>query len=96
VPGKMVMGIQVIPQADNLYEVVDRAIEAIEASGLRFEVCPMETVVEGELDQLLAVAKAAHRACLAAGAKSVITHIKLAERGGSDAVQIDDIMRNYR
>ena len=94
--GRMVMGIQVIPQADDFYGVVDRAIEAIASTGLRYEVCPMETVVEGDLDALLSAARAAHRACLGAGARSVITHIKLAERAGEADVDISDIMRKYR
>ncbi|NPV09555.1 MAG: thiamine-binding protein [Anaerolineae bacterium] len=93
---KMVMGIQVIPQAEDVYGVVDRAIEAIRASGLRYEVTPMETVVEGELDELLDVARRAHRAALEAGARSVQTHIKLAERGGGRDVSVADIMARYR
>ena len=93
---KMVMGIQVIPQTDAVYDVVDRAIAAIEASGLPYEVTPLETVVEGELDELLAVAKAAHRATLEAGARSVITHIKLAEHAGGEDVTRDGIMTRYR
>jgi len=93
---KMVMAIQVIPQADNVYDVVDRAIEAIEASGLPYEVTPMETVVEGELDELLEVAKRAHRATLEAGADSVITHIKLAERAQGQDMTTAAIMARYR
>ena len=92
----MVMGIQVMPQADDVYAVVDRAIAAIAASGLPYEVTPLETVVEGELDELMGVAKAAHRACLEAGARSVITHIKLAERAAGDDLTSADIMARYR
>lgn len=94
--GKMVMGIQVMPQAEETYDVVDRAIAAIAASGLPYEVTPLETVVEGELDELLEVAKAAHRACLKAGARSVITHIKLAERAEGADLTSADIMVRYR
>ena len=93
---KLVMGIQVLPQAEDFYSVVDRAIEEIARSGLRYEVCPMETVVEGELDELLEVAKRAHQACLAAGARSVVTHIKLAERAGDKDITIGSIMEKYR
>ncbi|MGQ9554003.1 MAG: thiamine-binding protein [Anaerolineae bacterium] len=93
---KLVMGIQVLPQAENFYAVVDRAIEEIARSGLRYEVCPMETVVEGELDELLEVAKRAHRACLEAGASRVITNIKLAERAGDQDITIGSIMEKYR
>lgn len=94
--GKMVMGIQVMPQAESIYDVVDRAIAAIAAGGLPYEVTPLETVVEGELDELLEVAKRAHRACLKAGARSVITHIKLAERAEGEDLTRDDIMVRYR
>ncbi len=92
----MVMGIQVMPQADDVYGVVDRAIAAISASGLPYEVTPLETVVEGELDELMEAAKAAHRACLEAGARSVITHIKLAERAQGEELTSADIMSRYR
>ena len=61
---------------------------------LPYEVT-LETVVEGGLE-LLEVAKAAHRACLKAGARSVITHIKLAERAEGADLTSDDIMARYR
>lgn len=74
------VSIQVLPMVDNLYAVVDRAIETIQASGLRYEVGPMETTIEGDdLDRLLEVAKAAHLACFEAGAKKVVTIIKIAD-----------------
>jgi len=93
---KLIMGIQVIPHTDDFYATVDRAIAEIDKSGLRYEVCPMETVIEGEIDELMEVAKRAHRACLEAGAKSVITHIKLAEREAEQDITIDGVMGKYR
>ena len=93
---KMMMAIQVVPHAEDVYGVVDKAIEAIAASGLRYEVTPMETVVEGELDELLEVARKAHRASLEAGASSVLTYIKLVERAGGGQVTIDRVMAKYR
>ena len=93
---KLVMGIQVLPQAEDFYAVVDRAIEEIASSGLRYEVCPMETVVEGDIDELFEVAKRAHRACLEAGTGRVVTHIKLAERADDKDITIGSIMERYR
>jgi len=94
---KMVMGIQVVPQAENVYGVVDAAIDVIASSGLRYQVCPMETVVEADdIDALLDVAKKAHQACLMAGARSTITYIKLAEHGQEENVTIDQLMEKYR
>lgn len=74
------VGVQVLPLVENAYPVVDKAIEAIQASGVRYEVGPLETTLEGDdLDELIEVAKAAHRACFAAGAGRVVTIIKIAD-----------------
>ncbi|HEY90792.1 MAG TPA: thiamine-binding protein [Dehalococcoidia bacterium] len=74
------VGVQVLPMVDNVYAVVDKAIEAIQASGVRYEVGPLETTLEGDdLDQLIEVAKSAHRACFEAGAGGVVTIIKIAD-----------------
>ncbi len=76
----MNVGVQVLPMVDDVYAVVDKAIEAIQASGVRYEVGPLETTLEGDdLDQLIEVAKSAHRACFEAGANSVVTIIKIAD-----------------
>jgi uncharacterized protein YqgV (UPF0045/DUF77 family) len=75
------LAIQCLPQGiegkENVYRAVDKAIEAIEASGLPYTVGAFETVVEGPLDQLFALAQAAHLAVLVAGAPGVATYMKL-------------------
>ena len=74
------VSVQVLPMVDNIYPIVDKAIETIQASGLKYEVGPMETTLEGDdLDRLLDVAKAAHLACFEAGASKVVTIIKIAD-----------------
>lgn len=74
------VGVQVLPLADNAIPIVDAAIAAIAASGVKYEVGPLETTLEGDdLDELLEVAKAAHRACFEAGAGQVVTVIKIAD-----------------
>jgi len=74
------VGVQVLPLVDDAIPVVDKAIEVIQASGVKYEVGPLETTLEGDdLDQLIDVAKAAHRACFAAGAGKVVTIIKIAD-----------------
>ena len=79
----MNVSVQVLPLVEDVYGVVDKAIEVIQASGFKYEVGPMETTIEGDnLDKLLEVAKAAHRACFAAGAGRVVTIIKIAEAVG--------------
>ena len=78
---KSAMAIQCVPLVERprneVYALVDAAIAAIDRSGLSYTVHPMETVVEGPLEQLLKVAEEAHRAVLEAGAGRVMTHIKL-------------------
>ena len=78
---KSALAIQCLPQGlegkESVYRAVDKAIEAIEASGLSYTVGAFETVVEGPLDQLFDLAKAAHLAVLEAGAPGVATYMKL-------------------
>lgn len=53
------IAIQVIPIAKNkdLYPLVDKAIEVIQQSGVKYQVCPFETVMEGRYDQLMEIVK---------------------------------------
>jgi uncharacterized protein (TIGR00106 family) len=75
------VSVQVLPRGvDDTYAVVDKAIEVIQASGLKYEVGPMETTIEGDdLDRLLEIAKAAHLACFEAGVTGVMTFIKIGQ-----------------
>jgi len=70
---------QVLPQVPdgNTYAVVDKAIEVVQQSGVKYEVGPMETTMEGELDELLDIVKNAQQACVDAGAKRVMTIVKI-------------------
>lgn len=81
------VAVQVLPLAKDVYSIVDRAIEVIAASGVKYEVGPMETVMEGPLDKLLEVAKAAHLACLEAGAEKVVTLIKIGDAVGGTSIE---------
>jgi uncharacterized protein YqgV (UPF0045/DUF77 family) len=74
------VGVQVLPLVEDVYPVVDKAIEAIQSSGVKYEVGPLETVLEGDdLNRLLEIAKSAHLACFESGAKKVVTIIKIAD-----------------
>jgi uncharacterized protein (TIGR00106 family) len=88
------MAVQVLPMVENLYPVVDHAIEVIAASGVKYEVGPMETVMEGSLDELLKVAKAAHLACFEAGADRVLTIIKIGDQ--TCGTTIEEKVAKYR
>jgi uncharacterized protein (TIGR00106 family) len=88
------VSVQVLPLVHDVYPVVDKAIDVIARSGVKYEVCPMETVMEGPLDRLLEVAKAAHLACFDAGAGRVVTLIKIGD--AIEGTTIEDKMTKYR
>ena len=77
---------QVIPICEDPYPVVDRAIEVVQRSGVKYEVGPHETTMEGELDRLLDIVKAGHRACFEAGAPRVITFVKIVDVVGGTTI----------
>lgn len=80
---------------DDPYPVVERAIAAIKATGIKHQVCPMETVMEGTLDACLAAARAAHEACFdQTGVQKALTIIKISDGVGGST--IDDKMAKYR
>ena len=78
---KSALAIQCLPmgilEREKIWGIVDKAIAAIDASGLSYTVGPFETVIEGPLNRLLEVAAAAHTALLDAGAPSAATYMKL-------------------
>lgn len=94
-PGRAVnLAIQVLPLVEDPIPVIDQAIAVIAESGVRYEVGPMETVMEGPLDQLLAVARAAHLTCLQSGVKHVVTQIKIVD--SPTGTTIDEKVAKYR
>jgi uncharacterized protein (TIGR00106 family) len=88
------VSVQVLPLTQDAYPIVDRAIETIAASGVTYEVGPMETVMEGPLDRLMEIAKAAHLACMQAGAGQVVTLIKIGDR--DSGTSIEEKLAKYR
>jgi len=88
------VAVQVLPLTPDAYAIVDRAIATIAQSGVKYEVGPMETTMEGDLDELLEVAKTAHRACLAAGTERVVTIIKIGDATGGSTIA--DKVGKYR
>ena len=89
------IGVQVLPLTEDALPIVDRAIAAIAASGLRYEVGPLETTIEGPFEAAWAAAKAAHLACIEAGAPQVVTFIKVAD-GAAGGMTIDEMVGKYR
>jgi uncharacterized protein YqgV (UPF0045/DUF77 family) len=78
------LGIQIVPKSKtkDSYELVDKAIAIIAASGVNYEVTPFETVMEGPEKKLLAIAKAAQEAVLEAGAEEILVYYRMQIRKG--------------
>ena len=93
---KINVAIQVLPEADGKikYELVDKAIEAIQESGFRFQVCPFETVVECNYDELSGLIENIHKACKVAGTERMLMNLKI-QSNFAEGVTIEDKMEKY-
>ena len=93
---KITLGLQVLPYVpeENLYQVVDRVISYIDSCGVSYEVGPMETTMEGELDELLFIVKKAQEICIEQGASRVVSLIKIDYK--KTGVTIDEKVGKYR
>lgn len=89
------IAIQIVPVSkEHPYPIIDKAIEVIEKSGVEYRVGAMETVMQGNYDELMAVAKQAQQACLDAGADEVVVTMKVHARKGG-AVNWEEKLEKY-
>ena len=100
-PGRhMIAEIQVLPRpagtANDRYKHVDAAIAVIQASGLRYEVHGMGTVVEGPPDKIWPLLQAVHEATLEAGAERTLSIIKVSGAAKAGGPSVDDLVRKFR
>lgn len=90
------VSLQVIPRVpeERVYPVVDKVIEYIASTGVKYEVGPMETTMEGELDLLLEIVKKAQDICIDEGASRVASMVKIDYK--REGVTIDEKIKKYR
>ncbi len=75
------MAIQILPrlsEKDDNIRVIDKVIENIKSKGLNMVVCPFETVIEGNLNEILDILKESILIAEKEGAKDILTYIKIA------------------
>ncbi|ATO47680.1 MULTISPECIES: MTH1187 family thiamine-binding protein [Brevibacillus] len=92
------VSIQIIPttpQGEGVIPFVDKAIEVISQSGVKYLVSPLETTMEGELEELLAIVKKMNDVMVEAGCPSVISQIKIYHRADGLA-SMDVLTEKYR
>jgi uncharacterized protein YqgV (UPF0045/DUF77 family) len=79
----MIVELQVVPDpsgdAEAPYRHVEAAIAVIAAAGLPYEVGALGTTFEGAADEVWPLVRQVHEACLASGARRVLTYVKVAE-----------------
>lgn len=95
----MIVEIQCLPTPAGTdahpYAHVDAAIARIAEAGVRHEVGALGTTLEGDADDVWPLLRRVHEACLAAGAESVITTIKVAQASGGTP-GLDDLTAAFR
>ncbi|XHS77765.1 MTH1187 family thiamine-binding protein [Burkholderiaceae bacterium UC74_6] len=96
----MIAEIQVAPRpsgtAEDRYKFVDAAIAVIQASGLKYEVHGMGTVVEGPPEKVWPLLQAVHQATLEAGADRTLSIIKVSSSSKAGGPRVEDLVRKFR
>lgn len=91
------LSIQIIPHTpdgSSVIPYVDRAIEIIKGSGVPYRVAPLETTMEGELGQLLAIVQKMNEAMSEMGCPSIISQIKVYHNPVNGA-SMDRLLEKY-
>ncbi|CQR47960.1 hypothetical protein BN1058_02295 [Paraliobacillus sp. PM-2] len=91
------VSIQIIPKLKNggdTIPLVDAAIGVIEASGVKYNVHPLETTMEGELTELFSVIEQMNQKMIELGSLSVISQVKVFYK--PDGASMDRLTEKYR
>lgn len=91
------VSIQIIPKTKNGEDVipyVDEAIRVIDASGVKYEVHPLETTMEGELEHLLRIIADMNEKMIEKGSRNVISQVKILYQ--PSGIEMNDLTEKYR
>jgi uncharacterized protein (TIGR00106 family) len=91
------ISVQIIPKASSTEEVinyVDEAIKIIKQSGVNYEVHPLETTMEGDLEHLLAVIAEMNKKMIEVGSPNVISQVKILYQ--PDGITMGKLTEKYR
>jgi uncharacterized protein (TIGR00106 family) len=96
----MIAEIQVIPRpagtAADRYKHVDAAIAVIQASGLKYEVHGMGTVIEGPPEKIWPLLQAVHQATLDSGAERTLSIVKVSSGSQPGGPRVEELVRKFR
>jgi uncharacterized protein (TIGR00106 family) len=79
---------------EKVNEIVDKAIDVVIKSGLKYEVEPNGTTIEGPLDEVLRVIERAHIIARDSGSGRVVTIIKIDDK--KSGITMESKIRKYR
>ena len=91
------VSIQIIPKTPNGEDVipyVDAAIAVIDESGVPYQVSPLETTMEGNLTELLAIVQKMNERMVEKGSLSIISQVKIFYK--PDGASMDKLTEKYR
>ena len=90
------VALQVLPKSKTreAYDLVDDAIEVISRSGLKYQVCPFETVIEGPYNEIMELIEKVQSVCFGKGADELLVYVKIQNRKDSK-VTIEEKMKKY-
>lgn len=91
------VSIQILPKTKNGEDVipyVDAAIAVIEEAGVKYEVHPLETTMEGNLTELFAVIEKMNEKMVELGSASIISQVKVFYK--PNGASMDVLTEKYR
>jgi uncharacterized protein YqgV (UPF0045/DUF77 family) len=91
---KINAAIQLLPMGNDAekYDIIDDAIQLIQNSGLKFLVCPFETVIEGESTEVYTLIEQIRQKSLLRS-DSIIINIKI--HAANEDLKIEDKLAKY-
>lgn len=91
------VSIQILPDTQDgkdRISLIDEAIKVIAESGVKYEVNPLETTMEGKLSELLSIVEKMNDRMVELGAKSIISQVKIYYR--PEGASMDKLTEKYR
>lgn len=93
------IAIQILPgvaQTEEVIRIVDAVIAYIDSTGLKYSVGAFETTIEGDLEELMAIALKSQQIAIEEGAPSVSMYLKSVYAPEDHVLTIDEKISKYQ
>jgi len=77
--------------ATSISKYIARAVEVLRGENIKYELTAMGTIVEGDLDRLLTLARKMHEAVFDAGVMRAVTIIEIDDRRDKPSTMISKV-----